>query len=109
MHRKSGGVGSLNSFCRASINGRQCILFLFREPADDHIKYGREQQAEERDTGHSREDGRPQSLPHFRARAFREDERHHAENERETGHQDRTQTKPRGLDGGFSARFALIL
>ncbi len=51
----------------------------------------------------------PKSLPHFRAGAFAESEREHAEDEGKGGHQNRAQSKAAGFDRGREAIFAIAI
>src|SRR3954469_16619465 len=79
------------------------------EPAGDDVKDRREQEAEQGHAEHAGEHGRPERAAHLRARAGRDHQRHHAEDEGEGRHQDRPQAGPGGVDRGLLPGLALVL
>src|SRR5690606_1836375 len=85
------------------------LLLLQREAAAHHIEHGGEQQTEEGHTDHAVEHGGTQRLAHLEARTLCDRQRQYAEDEGKRGHQDRTQTRTGGSDGGVEAAHAIAL
>src|SRR4051794_15918274 len=81
----------------------------FGDPADADEEDWGEEEAEESYADHAEEDGGAQGAAHFRACAFGDDQREHAEDEGEAGHQDGAEAEARGFDGGGDAVLALLL
>src|SRR6202048_2379627 len=77
-------------------------LFLFTAELANHgIEGGREQKPERGHAEHAGEHRGAERLPHLGACACCDDERGNAENDRERGHQDWTEPRARGREGGF--------
>src|SRR5262245_50902534 len=70
----------------------------FLEPHDHDIKDRGEEEAEECDSQHSEEHRSSQGLAHFVASATADYQGQHAEDEGERRHENRPETKLRGLD-----------
>ena len=81
-------------------------------PAQLHqgdVKHGREKQPEEGHADHARKHGDAHGLAHFRAGTVRDDQREHAGNERDAGHQNGPQAEPAGRDGRIKGAEPLVL
>src|SRR5256714_620665 len=86
------------------------LLLTAGSPAQQHVEYRRQEQAEQRDAEHAAEDRGPQGLAHLGPGAGGDRQRQHAENERERGHHDGPQPQPAGFDrGGEFVHAALLL
>ena len=57
------------------------IRISFREPADDHVKHGCEEDAEDGHAEHPAEHCHPQRKPHFGARPLGQDQRDYTQDE----------------------------
>src|SRR5262245_47382314 len=73
---------------------------------NDDIQNGNENDVEERGEEHPARHGFADRMPALLARSGRKYERHHPENERQRGHEDRPQPDTRRLDGRFDHRHA---
>ena len=82
---------------------------LDQAPFDDHpVEQGHEENREERRGEHAAHDAGAGGVPRSRARAGRDRERQHAEDERHRSHQDRPEAQPRRLDRGSGWAQALV-
>src|ERR1051326_1717242 len=71
---------------------------------DDDIQPWNERKVQERRRDHAAGHRGADRVPRLAPGAAREDERHHAEDERERRHEDRPQPEPGRLDGGLGDR-----
>ena len=78
-------------------------------PLDKCIKGRSEDQSEAGDAEHAAEDSGPQRLPHFRSGPGCEHKRSDTEDEGERCHQDRPQSRPRGMNGGLRGGASSVL
>ena len=76
------------------------------EPFDDVEEHRRQKNAKQRHAQHAAEDGGAQRAAHFGAGAFRQHQRHHAQNEGERRHHDRPQSQAASFQRRFVSGFA---
>src|SRR5205807_1715594 len=77
------------------------------DAAENHIKNGDEEQVQRGGGDHTSKDGRTDGDATCAACALREDQRKHAQNERQRSHQNGAQANARGFHGGFRERESL--
>src|SRR5579875_713732 len=92
-----------NTGPEAALGARRLTLALAQR-LDNHVQHGNEEQVENGGDDHSAEDRGSHRMAALRSGAAGEDQRQHAQNEGERGHQDGTQADASGLDRRFANR-----